>query len=181
MLGAHAQVGQAVRDQVRADWGLDRSPIEQYLAYLGRLVTGDLGRSYQLGQPVAEVIGQQLPSTVALAVAAIVLAVALALLGALLGRTRVGSAVTSVVELVAVSAPTFWTGLLLLSLFGFALGWFPVLASGTPAALVLPAVTLAIPVSGLIGQVLREGVDDALGRANTVSTSTAPPRRVPTR
>jgi len=72
--------------------------------------------------------------------------------------------VTSTVELVAVSAPTFWTGLLLLSLFGFSLGWFPVLASGTPAALVLPAVTLAIPISGLIGQVLREGVDDALGR-----------------
>lgn len=162
MLGIHAQVGGAVRDQIRADWGLDRSPIEQYLAYLGRLATGDLGRSYQLGSPVAEVIGQQLPATLALTAAAMALAVAVALGVALLARGRVGGAVASTLELLAVSAPTFWTGLVLLTVFGFGLGWFPVLATGSPAALVLPAVTLAIPVAAILGQVLREGVDASL-------------------
>lgn len=162
MLGPQAQVGESVREQIRVDWGLDRSPLEQYVAYLGRLVTGDLGRSYQLGSPVAEVIGQQLTPTVALTAAAMLLATACALGVAILARGRVASAVASAIELVAASAPTFWTGLLLLSYFGFSLGWFPVLASDSPAALVLPAVTLAIPVAAILGQVLREGIHASL-------------------
>jgi len=162
MLGIHAQVGEHIKEQIRIDLGLDRSPLEQYLAYLGRLLTGDLGRSYQLNTTVVEVIGQQLPSTLQLTAAAMVLAIALALASVLLARGRVGAAVASTLELVAVSAPTFWTGLLLLTVFGFGLGWFPVLSSSSPAALVLPALTLALPIGAILAQVLREGVTGAL-------------------
>lgn len=162
MLGIHAQVGEHIKAQIRADLGLDRSPLEQYLAYLGRLLTGDLGRSYQLNTPVVDVIGQQLPSTLQLTAAAMMLAIVLALAAVLLARGRVGTAIASTVELVAVSAPTFWTGLLLLTVFGFGLGWFPVLSSSSPAALVLPALTLALPIGAILAQVLREGVTGAL-------------------
>lgn len=164
MLGIHAQVSEQVKDQIRADLGLDRSPLEQYLSFLGQLVTGDLGRSYQLNQPVTAVIGQQLPATMQLTTAAMVLAVVLALTSVLLARGRVARSIASTLELVAVSAPTYWTGLLLLTVFGFGLGWVPVLATSSPAALVLPALTLALPIGAILAQVLREGVQDALGQ-----------------
>lgn len=164
MLGIHAQVSEQVKDQIRADLGLDRSPLEQYLSFLGQLVTGDLGRSYQLNQPVTAVIGQQLPATVQLTTAAMVLAIVLALTSVLLARGHVARSIASTLELVAVSAPTYWTGLLLLTVFGFGLGWVPVLATSSPAALVLPALTLALPIGAILAQVLREGVQDALGQ-----------------
>ncbi len=74
MLGPQAQVSEAVKDGIRADLGLDRPPLEQYLAYLGQLVQGNLGESYQLRMPVAEVIGRQLGPTLQLTALALVIA-----------------------------------------------------------------------------------------------------------
>ncbi len=161
MLGPQAQVSDAVKDGMRADLGLDRPVIEQYGAFLGRLLRGDLGESYQLRLPVAEVIGRQLGPTLQLSALALVIAVLLALASALLVRGRTGRAVASGVELVVLSSPVFWTGLVLLSVFSFQLGWFPVSGARDAAAIVLPAVTLALPVAALLSQVLRDGVEAA--------------------
>ena len=161
MLGPQAQVSDAVKDGMRADLGLDRPVIEQYGAFLGRLVRGDLGESYQLRLPVAEVIGRQLGPTLQLSALALVIAVLLALASALLVRGRTGRALASGVELVVLSSPVFWTGLVLLSVFSFQLGWFPVSGARDAAAIVLPAVTLALPVAALLSQVLRDGVEAA--------------------
>ena len=161
MLGPQAQVSDAVKDGMRADLGLDRPVVEQYGAFLGRLARGDLGESYQLRLPVAEVIGRQLGPTLQLSALALVIAVVLALASALLVRGRTGRAVTSGVELVVLSSPVFWTGLVLLSVFSFQLGWFPVSGARDAAAIVLPAVTLALPVAALLSQVLRDGVEAA--------------------
>jgi peptide/nickel transport system permease protein len=92
---------------------------------------------------------------------AISFAVLLAFGSALLGRGRRTGPVAGLLELVAVSSPTFWIGLVLIGVFGFGLGWFPVVATAGFGALVLPAVTLAIPVAGILSQVLRQGLDDA--------------------
>ncbi|MDJ0349116.1 ABC transporter permease [Cryobacterium sp. PH29-G1] len=161
MLGVHADVSESVRESVRADWGLADPPIMQYLAYLGRLVRGDLGTSYRLQSPVADIIGAQLVPTVALMTLALAVALVLAAGSALLARGARSRALLSMLELFAVSSPTFWTGLVLISIFGFGLGWFPVVATGGIAALVLPAVTLALPVAGIISQVFRQGLDAA--------------------
>lgn len=161
MLGPQAQVSDAVKDGMRADLGLDRPVVEQYGAFLGRLVRGDLGESYQLRLPVAEVIGRQLGPTLQLSALALVIAVLLALASALLVRGRTGRALASGVELVVLSSPVFWTGLVLLSVFSFQLGWFPVSGARDAAAIVLPAVTLALPVAALLSQVLRDGVEAA--------------------
>ncbi|KSU55401.1 ABC transporter permease [Microbacterium enclense] len=161
MLGPQAQVSDAVKDGMRADLGLDRPVIEQYGAFLGRLLRGDLGESYQLRLPVAEVIGRQLGPTLQLSALALVIAVLLALASALLVRGRTGRAAASGVELVVLSSPVFWTGLVLLSVFSFQLGWFPVSGARDAAAIVLPAVTLALPVAALLSQVLRDGVEAA--------------------
>jgi peptide/nickel transport system permease protein len=161
MLGPQAQVSDAVKDTIRADLGLDRPVFEQYGAFLGRLLRGDLGESYQLRLPVVEVIGRQLGPTLQLSTLALVIAVVLALASALLVRGRTGRAVASGIELVVLSSPVFWTGLVLLSVFSFQLGWFPVSGARDAAAIVLPAVTLALPVAALLSQVLRDGVEAA--------------------
>ena len=161
MLGVHARVGEEVRAQIREDWGLDEPPLVQYLSYLGRLLQGDLGQSYQLRSSVTDVIGGQALPTVQLTSLALLFALVLALAAALLARGPLAQRIVSLVELLVISSPTFWIGLVLLAVFSFQLGWFPVTASEGFASLVLPALTLALPVAGIISQVLRQGLDDA--------------------
>lgn len=161
MLGPQAQVSEAVKDGIRAQLGLDRPPFEQYLAFLGGIARGDFGESYQLRMPVTEVIGRQLGATAQLAGLALLIAVVLALATALLARGPAARAVAGALELLILSSPVFWIGLLLLSVFAFGLGWFPVSGRRNPATLVLPALTLALPVAALLGQVLRDGLVQA--------------------
>jgi len=161
MLGPQAQVSEEVKDGIRAELGLDRPPLEQYLTFIGRLARGDLGESYQLRMPVTEVIGRQLGATAQLSVLALVLAAVLALAVAVLVRGRVGRGVAAGIELVVLSSPVFWIGLVLLSVFAFGLGWLPVSGARNPATIVLPAVTLALPVAALLSQVLRDGLEQA--------------------
>lgn len=161
MLGPQAQVSEAVKDGIRAELGLDRPPLEQYISFIGQLSRGDLGESYQLRMPVTEVIGRQLGSTLQLSALALVIAVLLALAVALLVRGQAGRAVAAGVELVILSSPVFWIGLILLSVFAFGLGWFPVSGARNPATIVLPAITLALPVAALLSQVLRDGLVQA--------------------
>ncbi|OSO98250.1 ABC transporter permease [Microbacterium sp. LEMMJ01] len=161
MLGPQAQVSEAVKDGIRADLGLDRPPLEQYVGFMGQLARGDLGESYQLRLPVTEVIGRQLGATVQLSALALGIAIVLALVVAVFVRGRVGRTVAAGVELVVLSSPVFWIGLLLLSVFAFGLGWFPVSGTRNPATIVLPAITLALPVAALLSQVLRDGLMEA--------------------
>lgn len=180
MLGPQAQVSEQVKDGIRADLGLDRPPLEQYFGYLGGLLHGDLGRSYQLRLPVTEVIGRQLGPTLQLTAVALLIALVLALAVALFARRGVARALVVTVELIVLSSPVFWIGLLLLAVFAFGLGWFPVAGSRSPATIVLPAVTLALPVAALIGQVLRDGIDQAEQQpfAETVRARGAGPARL---
>ncbi|MEV7691752.1 ABC transporter permease [Microbacterium sp. NPDC089189] len=180
MLGPQAQVSDAVKDALRAELGLDRPLIEQYVGYLGQLLRGDLGESYQLRMPVAEVIGRPLGATVQLTATALLIAVVLALAAALLARSRPARGTVAAVELVVLSSPVFWIGLILLSVFAFGLGWFPVSGTRNPATIVLPAVTLALPVAALLGQVLRDGIVQAERQpfATTVRARGAGPVRV---
>nr|WP_277816270.1 ABC transporter permease [Microbacterium ginsengiterrae] len=133
--------------------------------------------------PVAEVIGRQLGATLQLTAAALAIAIVLALAGALLIRGQVSRGVLAAAELVVLSSPVFWIGLLLLSVFAFGLGWFPVSGTRNPATIVLPAVTLALPVAALLGQVLRDGIEAAERQpfATTVRARGAGPVRLTAR
>ncbi|WP_230206450.1 ABC transporter permease [Microbacterium gorillae] len=160
MLGPTAQVSENTREVIRRQLGLDRPVLTQYLDYLGGLLRGDLGESYQLRKPVAEILAAQLGPTVQLAALALLLALVLATIGAALGRWRTPRVILAGLEQVVVAMPVFWIGLILLAVFAFGLGWFPVSGRGG-AALVLPAVTLALPTAALLGQVFRDGVESA--------------------
>ena len=133
MLGPQAQVSEAVKAQIRTELGLDRPLWQQYLSSLGDLLRGDLGTSYQLRMPVSEVIGAQLGATLQLTGLAFAIAVLLALAGVLLARRPLSRGLVAAGELIVLSSPVFWIGLLLLGVFAFGLGWFPVSGSRTGA------------------------------------------------
>ena len=160
-----------VVEQVRHELGFDRPLPVQYALFLGRLLRGDLGRSYQLQEPVSKVIGDQVGATVELTLAGFALALAIAVVLAVTtaGRRTALRRVSTLLELLAVSSPGFWTGALLLTLFAFRWQVFPVAGGSGPAALVLPAVTLALPLAGALTQVLREGLERALTEPFAVS------------
>jgi peptide/nickel transport system permease protein len=154
-----------MRQEARANNGLDRPVLVQYVAYLGNLLRGDLGQSYQFRQPVANILGEQLGNTMVLAVAALatawVFALLLALWSARGGRTA--AAIGNILEIVAAAVPQFWLGTLLILLFSVNLQLLPA-TSGAPGlpSLVLPVLTLAIPLAGFLGQVMRESMQTAM-------------------
>lgn len=150
---------------LRAELGLDRPVLVQYLDFLRRVVTLDLGTSYTSGQPVAATIGSGLGSTVQLGLAAIAGSIALGLLFALAGVLLPGRALRSAVQsvtVVGVAVPSFWLAIVLLQVFSFTLGWFPAFGGDGVRALVLPALTLALITAGTFGQILTCGLTDAL-------------------
>jgi len=162
--GPGSQASAEALAQARADYGLDRPLIEQYGLYLARLATGDLGSSYALREPVASVISTNLGPTLLLAVLSLVVALAIAL-GLAVWSTRGGRiavGIGSVLEIVAAAVPHFWLGISLILLFSTLLGWLPPVSVPGPLGLVLPVLTLAIPLAGFLGQVMREALLDAL-------------------
>jgi len=156
---------------VREQYGLDQPLLVQYLAQLGRLATGDLGTSYSLRTGVAGLLLDQLPGTLLLAVASLVVAWAIALgtaWWATLGG-RVAAAVSSTLEIIASAVPHFWLASVLVLVLSTQLGLLPPVSTGTPAGLVLPVVTLAVPVAGFLGQVTRDSLLDAAAAPFAVS------------
>ena len=162
--GPGSQASAEALAAARREYGLDQPLIVQYLSQLGRYLRGDFGTSYSLRQPVAEVIGDQLGPTLLLAVLALVTALVLAL-GFAIASTRSGriaAAIGGTLEVVAVALPHFWLGTTLVLLFSTTLGWLPPISTSSPVSLVLPALTLAIPLAGFLGQVMRESLLTAL-------------------
>ncbi|UOQ91303.1 ABC transporter permease [Agromyces endophyticus] len=162
--GPGSQASQEALDQVRRDYGLDQPLLVQYLAMLGRLLTGDLGSSYALKVPVAELLGAQIGGTLLLAVCSLALAWVLALALAIwsTGRGRIAAALGQGIELVAAALPHFFLAAVLIAVFSSGLGWLPPVSTGTPAGFVLPVVTLAVPLAGFLAQVMRESLLEAM-------------------
>ncbi|MEO8262740.1 MAG: ABC transporter permease [Pseudolysinimonas sp.] len=145
-------------------FGLDRPEIVQYLDYLRGAVVGDLGTSYQQFRPVTAIIGEQLGATVVLSLAALAIAWVLMVAWVTLtaGRgPRIGAA-SGAVDVVAAGLPAYWLGIILLLVFGLGLHWFPVIGGTGLPGLVLPALTLAIPLAGFLSQATRTEFERAL-------------------
>jgi peptide/nickel transport system permease protein len=152
-------------ENIRRELGLDRPLHEQYLRYLGALAEGDLGRSYQQKTEVATLIWARLPATLLLMVGAIVCELAIGLTMGILAALRRGrftDQALMVVSFVAVSAPQFVVGILLLYVFAVNLGWFPIGGYGTFAHLVLPSFTLGILGAGWYARMMRSSMIDVL-------------------
>ncbi|MFV8175365.1 ABC transporter permease [Mycolicibacterium peregrinum] len=156
---------------VNAQYGFDRPVLVQYADYVGGLVRGDLGTSYVLKQPVADIIGQQVGPTLVLTITALVASWGIAVVVTLLTahRSRALAALGSGVEIVLAALPQYWLGIVLLVVFAFQLHLFPVVGDDGVAGLVLPALTLALPLAGFLGQVTRDEFSTAMEQPFAVS------------
>ena len=165
-------IPQDVRDQVAAEYGFDQPMPLQYLGRLGHAAVGDFGNSVQSGRPVVGALLEVLPSTLLLSVGALVLAVLLGFAIALAATATRSRWLRNLLESLpsgAVSIPVFMVGVVLLQVFSFALGWFPSFGDTGWRSLVLPLVTLAIPVSGPIAQLLVRSFSDQMGAGYVVT------------
>jgi len=158
----------AVRANLDRVYGLDRPLAVQYLRYLGALAHGDFGPSLsERDFTVTELIGQGLPLSVTLGLAAVLLAVLVGIpagvLAALARGRRTDFAVSGLAAL-GVALPSFVTGPALALLFGLYLHWLPVAGweRGAPRYLVLPVVTLAIPVAAYLARLMRASLLEVL-------------------
>jgi peptide/nickel transport system permease protein len=173
------------REAIRADLGLDRPLLSQYVAWLGQLAHLDLGTSYRIGGQVKDLVADGAVNTIVLTVTALVLASVVALVSSVVAvvvDNRWVNAALSVGNTLAIALPTFVTGLVLILLFAVV---FPVLpAGGTPpdgfiarpdtAAqyLLMPAVCLALGAGAALTRFLTEALRSEL-RQPYVTTARA--------
>jgi peptide/nickel transport system permease protein len=152
--------------RINASLGLDKPIIVQFLYFVRRVFTGDLGNSISLKIPVSTLILQRLPVTLMLtamaAIIALLLAVPLAFVAAL-KREETPDAVIRGAFQVGLSMPVFYIGILLLTLFGATLKWFPVGGYGDTFGsrlyhLFLPALTLALSFAAVLMRNLRAAI-----------------------
>jgi ABC-type dipeptide/oligopeptide/nickel transport system permease component len=152
--------------ELRTRLGLNRPLHVQYAAFLMGVARGDLGVSLRTNERVSSAIAARLPATVELALAAMLVAVVIAIptgiVAAVWSGTGVDHAATTL-ALVGLSMPTFWLGPLLGLVFSVELGWLPVSGRGTVAHLVLPAITLGLPLAAILARMTRASLMDELG------------------
>ena len=189
ILGVHASEAQIVAFD-RAN-GYNHPLIIQYFDYIGRLLHGNLGFSYQLNQSVAALLGERLPATVILVglsvVVAFIVAVPLAVLQAV-RRNRPADYVLTGASLTFYSTPTFWLGLIFIDLLAVKVHLFPPAAPqgnagqilAHPAGLVLPVATLALVSIASFSRYLRSSMLDNLAEdyVRTARAKGAPERIV---
>jgi peptide/nickel transport system permease protein len=150
---------------LRQQLGLDRPLYVQYGAFLRGAVIGDLGRSLRTGQRVTAAIAERMPATVELAMAAMLFAIVVAVPLGIVAAVRSGTAIdhgATTLALIGISIPGFWLGPVLAIVFAVELGWLPVSGRGTPAHLVLPAITLGAPLAAVLARMTRASVLEEL-------------------
>ena len=183
ILGSYATPENVAR--LNRQLGLDRSLVEQYFVWLGNLVQGDFGRSYNLNRPVIDEVLERFSATLILAGAALLLCSVFGLIAGVVTAVRQYGWTDRIVTffvLIGISVPSFWLGLLLILAFAVSLRWLP--ASGMFAIygggdlpdllrhLALPAITLAVVATGVIARLTRAAMLEVL-RQDYIRTARA--------
>ncbi|MFW5833728.1 MAG: ABC transporter permease [Pseudomonadota bacterium] len=168
-----------LRAQMMALYGFDRSYVEQFLIWLGRALTGDLGTSIATSRPVAAEVWGALGNTFILAVVATLIGFTLgSLFGFVAGYFRdtwIDKA-ASFVSVIGVSVPHYWLGMVLVIIFSVQLNWLPATGAGPGGSstwawdwahirhLILPAVTMSVIPMGIVARTVRALVADILSQ-----------------
>ena len=167
--------------RLRDVFGLDQPLPVQYLLYLRSILTGDFGTSLTYRRPVSDILAERMANTLILLVAATVLVVVIGVVLGVVAAARRGSRTDSgtvITSLVFWSLPTFWTGLILVFIFGVWLAVLPVSGMSDPASrfdhstvdkvldlgahLILPTITLALVDIGQFILITRSALVDVL-------------------
>ncbi len=162
-------------ESIRRQLGLDQPLPVQYARYLAKLAQGDMGRSYVQKTEVATLIESRLPATLLLMAGAIFFEILIGLPAGIYAATKRGRAADRgimILSFIGVSTPQFVVGLLLLYVFAYLFGWFPLSGYGTLNHLVLPALTLGIAGGGWYSRMMRSSMVEVL-RHDYVRTARA--------
>jgi peptide/nickel transport system permease protein len=170
--------------ELRRQWGLDRSVPEQYLAFIGKMLRGDFGHSFEKSLPVRDIYFERLPNSLKLGFAAFVISILIGVPLGMVSALRVNTwwdSAGKMIALVGLSMPGFFVGMVLIIIFGLELGWLPVLGKGRSALsaaepftwvtfwfrdwsyLAMPAFALGWYFSGAMLRITRSGMLDVLG------------------
>lgn len=164
MLGMNATEEQI--QLTRAELGLNKPLLQQYVTYMKGLLKGDLGKSILTKQTVVSEIASRLPNTIKLAVLStffsLVVGVVLGIIASL-NRGKIWDSIIMVISLLAVSTPVFFLGLLMMLLFCVNLKIFPSVGFSTPMHWVLPVITLGMQSVGIVARTTRSSMLDVLG------------------
>jgi len=164
MLGPNAASTQAI-DRLRDELGLNLPLTTQYAHWIVNIIHGRLGESFINDLPVAQLIEENYPSTLQLTVAALIVTVVfgipLGVLAALYANRLVDTAIM-VLAVVGLSMPSFWLGLLLITLFSVSLHFLPVFGGGSWTGVILPAITLGLGSGGVVARYVRSNVLEVL-------------------
>ena len=151
--------------RMRQQLGLDQPLPIQYLQFASRAIQGDLGNSLRYRRPALDVIVERLPSTAALAAAAMAIALAIAIPTGIVSAVSRGGVLDTLargLSLLGQALPAYWLGIMLIIVFAVWLRWLPAAGAGTPAHLVLPAITLGLWPTARISRVLRASLLESL-------------------
>jgi peptide/nickel transport system permease protein len=178
-------------DALRSASGLDRPIVEQFFAYIGNAVTGNLGVSFRNGDPVTVTLLERLPATVSLGVVGIVIALVIALpagIWSALHEGRVSDVIVRVTSQFGVSIPDFWLGILLIAMFASTLHWLPTSGyrplfddpAGWLQHIVLPGLTVGLVAAAIMTRYVRSAVLEvaSMGYVRTARSKGLPPRVV---
>ena len=155
-----------VRERERKRLGLDKPVHVRYVSFLGRALKGDLGESFQTREPVTKMILDQLRPTLELSLGGFIVGVTLGVILGVLAGIRPNSWLDTssmFVALLGVSLPSFWTGMLLIFVFGSTLRWVPIVGEGIPA-LILPSITVGLFLSGGLARLIRSSILEVMGQ-----------------
>ena len=168
---------------IRHDLGLDQPWFTQLWRWYANLLTGDLGRSLLLGQPVVHVMLQRLPVTLALAAYALVLTLIIGLVSGIVAALKQNTWIDQaamVVAMLGISLPNFYLGLLMIILFAVDLRWLPTGGYipftsdplGWLATSTMPAISQALLLAGLLARITRSTMLEVL-RQDYIRTARA--------
>lgn len=159
LFGSNATPAQL--EQLRQQLGLNRPLPVQYVIYLGHIIRGDLGRSFQTQQPVASELAARFPSTLRLTLAgmfvAMLLGIPMGIIAGLRPKTWLDRASMGIAVL-GIAVPFFWLALLLVLVFAVKLDWLPSLGVGSLKAIILPAVSLGVGYAAASARLLRNNL-----------------------
>ena len=165
ILGPDASAAQV--ESVRSDFGLDQPLWRQYIEHLGGVFHGDLGDSWRLGGSAVTNTLERFPATLQLSLVALILTITIGFPLGMASARRPGGLLDLAVStgsLVGQAVPSFWLGIILILLFARQLEWLPATADGSPAAILLPAITLALPFIGWLARLVRNGAIEENGK-----------------
>jgi peptide/nickel transport system permease protein len=152
-------------ENVRQSLGLDRPLPVQYVSFVGKALTGDLGKSFRTGRPVLEEIMPRYLNTMALGAIALGIAVLLGMASGIVSAVRRHTAFDNaalLLSLAGVSMPTFFLGLLLMLVFSVWLGWLPLSGKDTWLHYILPAITLSTASIAIVSRVMHASLIEVL-------------------